>query len=82
MPQWTSETQLSYTSQYDFMCYDLEDDRSELVERPEPHEILCVRYAALIGQSLVRVIYLFRENKTLKVAIIPSYNMLDCYLVK
>lgn len=60
-PQWVSDTQLNYMSQYDFITYDLDEDRLDLIEKPLHDEILAVRYLPLIGNRNVRIVYLYRE---------------------
>lgn len=82
LPQWTSESQLNYMSQYDFVTYDLEDDRPDLIERPACDQIISVKYAALLGQSVVRVIYLHKSETGFCITVIPSYNLVGTHIMQ
>lgn len=62
MPLWSSETQLCYMTHYDFMCYDMDDELTHLVSKPANTPVQAVKFSPLVGQSPMRVVYLFKRE--------------------
>jgi hypothetical protein len=82
-PSWASDTLLNYMSAYDFATYDIDDESVSIIERPQnPHLLVSVKFSHLIGDHIMRAIYLVKTPKGYEFQIIPSLNPKEPCLTK
>lgn len=83
-PQWVSDTQLNYMSHHDFITYDLDEDRLDLIPKPIKEKVICVKYMPLIGYHNVRIIYIFKDEERgyFNFVMLPSLNYNEGFCTK
>ena len=71
-------------SQHDFITYDLDEDRLDLIPRPLKERVLCVKYMPLIGHYNVRIVYVYRdeEKDCFCFVMLPSLSYNEGYCLK
>lgn len=49
-------------SHFDFISYDIDDDKVNLIPKPQEHDVLAVKFCDLVGQNNMRIVYLCKEE--------------------